>query len=239
MVPKSQRPADLAREHGLSAQAVRNYESLGVLPAAERTASGYRVYTPGHAAALRAYLALIPAFGHGPARDIMRAIVAGDLDTALRTVDEGHTLLLRDRETLDQVEIAIAILGEIKPEKRINLQIGELAHRLQVTPATLRTWERAGILTPRRDRAGQRVYDEDDIRDAQLAHLLRRGGYRLEHIATVTAQVRAAGGAGLLAASLADWRERLTARGRAMLTAAARLDDYLSRPPLVPSPRRP
>ena len=32
-------PADLAREHGLSTQAVRNYESDGFLPAAERTAS--------------------------------------------------------------------------------------------------------------------------------------------------------------------------------------------------------
>jgi DNA-binding transcriptional MerR regulator len=238
-VPKSQRPADLAREHGLSAQAVRNYESLGVLPAAERTASGYRVYTPGHAAALRAYLALIPAYGHGPARTIMRAIVRGDTEAALRAVDEGHTLLSRDRETLDQVEIAIAVLGEMRPQKRMSLQIGELAYRLGVSPATLRTWERAGILVPRRDRSDQRVYDEDDIRDAQLAHLLRRGGYRLDHIAGVAAQVRAAGGAELLGDSITRWRERLTARGRAMLTAAARLDDYLSRPPQEPSPRRP
>ncbi|MFI5841923.1 MerR family transcriptional regulator [Catenuloplanes sp. NPDC051500] len=239
MVSKSQRPADLAREHGLSAQAVRNYESDGVLPAAPRTASGYRVYTPDHAAALRAFLALIPAYGHGPARTIMRAVVRGDTDAALRAVDEGHALLLRDRETLDQVEIAIAVLGEITPQKRITLQIGELAHRLGVTPATLRTWERAGILTPQRDRSHQRIFAEDDIRDAQLAHLLRRGGYRLDHIATVTAQIRAAGGAGLLKDSVIAWRERLTARGRAMLTAAARVEDYLSRPPQVPSPRRP
>lgn len=236
---KSQRPVDLAREHGLSAQAVRNYEAEGVLPASERTASGYRVYTPAHAAALRAFLALIPAYGHGPARTIMRAVVRGDVEAALRAVDDGHALLLRDRETLDQVEIAAAVLGGVTPGKRLTLQIGELAYRLDVTPATLRTWERAGILTPRRDRAGQRVFAEDDIRDAQLAHLLRRGGYRLEHIATVVAQVRTAGGAGLLDDSLTRWRERLTARGRAMLTAAARLDEYLSRPPLVPSPRRP
>ncbi|WP_416591505.1 MerR family DNA-binding transcriptional regulator [Micromonospora sp. LOL_015] len=37
------RPVDLAREHGLSPQAVRNYEQAGVLPAAARTAAGYRV----------------------------------------------------------------------------------------------------------------------------------------------------------------------------------------------------
>ncbi|MDQ0370638.1 DNA-binding transcriptional MerR regulator [Catenuloplanes indicus] len=233
---KSQRPVDLAREHGLSTQAIRNYEADGVLPPAARTTSGYRIYTDAHAVALRAFLALIPAYGHATARTIMRAVLGGDPDTALRAVDQGHALLLRDRETLDSVEIAIAILSEISPEKRVNLQIGEVAYRLGVTPATLRKWEAAGILTPRRDRTGQRVYDQDDLRDAQLAHLLRRGGYRLDHIATVTAQVRAADGTAALAESLARWRQRLSARGRDMLTAAARLDALLSPSPAAASP---
>ena len=61
----------------------------------------------------------------------------------------------------------------------------------------------------------------------QLAHQLRRGGYLLEQIAPVLAQVREAGGVGPLEATLADWRERLTARGRAMLAGAAELDAYL------------
>nr|WP_016701425.1 MerR family DNA-binding transcriptional regulator [Actinoalloteichus caeruleus] len=34
------RPVDLAREHGLSTQAIRNYEDAGVLPPAERSGSG-------------------------------------------------------------------------------------------------------------------------------------------------------------------------------------------------------
>ncbi|WP_420847084.1 MerR family DNA-binding transcriptional regulator [Nonomuraea basaltis] len=40
------RPVDLAREHGLSTQLIRNYEDAGILPAAERTVHGYRTYTP-------------------------------------------------------------------------------------------------------------------------------------------------------------------------------------------------
>ena len=60
------RPVDLARGHGLSTQAVRNYEAAGILPGAERTLHGYRTYTPLHAQALRAFLALVP--GHGPHR---------------------------------------------------------------------------------------------------------------------------------------------------------------------------
>ncbi|MFB7267750.1 MerR family DNA-binding transcriptional regulator, partial [Streptomyces nojiriensis] len=36
------RPVDLARGHGLSTQAIRNYEEAGILPAADRTSQGYR-----------------------------------------------------------------------------------------------------------------------------------------------------------------------------------------------------
>lgn len=106
--------------------------------------------------------------------------------------------------------------------------IGPLAGKLGLRPATLRTWERAGLVTPRRDpRTGYRVYDEADVRDARLAHQLRRGGYLLEQIAPLIAQVRAAGGLEPLETALLDWRGRLSARGRAMLTGAAELEAYL------------
>ena len=224
---------DLAREHGLSAQAVRNYERDGAIPGARRTPSGYRVYTELHAVALRTYLALVAAHGHAVGAEIMRAAVGGDLGTALRAVDRSHAQLLRDRETLDAVETAVGVLTAAPPPDRPNrlhgpLPVGALAHRLGVTPATLRKWERAGILTPARDRVQrQRRYGPDDVRDAELAHLLRRGGYPLDHIAAVIRQVRTAGGPGPLAASLDAWRQRLAARGRAMLVAAGRLADYL------------
>ncbi len=225
------RPIDLARAHGLSAQAVRNYERAGMLPPAERSASGYRRYTDLHAGALAAYLALIPAHGYAVAGEIMRAVHRGDVDAALRAIDQSHAQLLRDRDTLDAVESAIGLLTGTSAERRpaTGLPISALAHRLGVRPATLRKWERAGILRPVRDPVTHyRVYSPDDVRDAELAHLLRRGGYLLDHIATVLRHVRGAGGPEPLAASLRDWRDRLTDRGRAMLTAAARLSDYLT-----------
>jgi DNA-binding transcriptional MerR regulator len=221
------RPADLAREHGISTQAVRNYERDGFLPQAARTDSGYRVYTPVHAAALRAYLALVPAYGHAVGGQIMAAFNTGDVDAALTAIDRGHLRLLRDRETLDAVRAAVGHLtGAPPPPVRDPLSIGELAHRLRVTPATVRNWEEAGILTPARDRAGHRVYEAADVRDAELAHLLRRGGYPLAHITTVVDQVRTAGGTESLAAALTDWQRKLTEQGLAMLTAATRLSEY-------------
>ncbi|MFD1370251.1 MerR family transcriptional regulator [Actinoplanes sichuanensis] len=230
MLLKSQngvhRPVDLARVHGLSAQAVRNYEEAGVIPPAGRTASGYRVYTDDHAGALAAYLGLLPGYGYPAAGEIMRAVLRADLDAALAVIDAAHVQLRRDRDTVTAVAAALVETpapGHL-PDRPVS--VGVLAHRLGVTPATLRKWERAGILAPSRARTA-RVYSPDDVRDAELAHLLRRGGYLLGHIATVIEQVRAAGGPGPLAASIAQWRQRLTARGRAMLTGSARLSDYL------------
>jgi DNA-binding transcriptional MerR regulator len=228
------RPADLAREHGISTQAVRNYERDGFLPPAERTASGYRIYTERHASALRAFLALVRAYGHATAGGIMNAVHDDDLDRALTLVDRGHEQLSRDRETLNTVRKAIGHLTtEPAPEPAATgWPIGELAHHLGVTAATVRAWERAGILVPERDRAtGYRVFRAADIRDAELAHLLRRGGYPLDHIATVVEQVRTAGGTESLVQALETWQRRLTGRGLAMLDAAARLSAYLASRP--------
>ncbi|MFB9908940.1 TioE family transcriptional regulator [Allokutzneria oryzae] len=229
------RPADLAREHGISTQAVRNYERDGFIPPAERTPSGYRVYTEVHAAALRTYLSLVAAYGYSTSGRIMTALHDDQLNDVLKAIDRGHSQLLRDRETLDAVRKAVGHLTaqsdgapnrSAVPDART---IGELAHHLSVTPATVRNWERAGILLPTRDPAtGYRVFHASDIRDAELAHLLRRGGYPLEHISTVVQQIRSAGGTDALAAALDDWQRKLTAQGLAMLNAATHLSHYLS-----------
>jgi len=232
------RPVDLARGHGLSTQAIRNYEEIGILPAAGRTPHGYRTYTPLHARALSAFVALVPGHGHPTAASIMRAVNQGAVEEALRLIDESHAQLLDDRRTLQAVESALRDLepGAVSEPAGVSgpggTFIGPLAGKLGIRPATLRKWERAGLVRPRRDpRTGYRVYDEADVRDARLAHQLRRGGYLLEQIAPLIAQVRAAGGLEPLEAALRDWHGRLSARGRAMLAGAAELEAYVRERP--------
>ncbi|WP_371674672.1 TioE family transcriptional regulator [Streptomyces sp. NBC_00289] len=230
------RPVDLARGHGLSTQAIRNYEEAGILPAAGRTPHGYRTYTSLHVGALRAFLALVPGHSHQTATSIMRAANEDAVDAAFRLIDESHAQLLDDRRILEAVEIALRDLqsaeasdpGPTAISGTNGTFIGPLAGKLGIRPATLRKWERAGIVRPRRDpQTGYRVYDEADVRDARLAHQLRRGGYLLEQIAPLIAQVRKAGGLEPLEAALHDWHGRLSARGRTMLTGAAELEAYL------------
>ncbi|RSM74978.1 MerR family transcriptional regulator [Amycolatopsis sp. WAC 01375] len=221
------RPVDLAREHGLSTQAVRNYEADGILPAAERGPHGYRTYTPRHAQALRAFLALVPGHGHATAASIMEAVNRDAVEEALRLVDESHAQLLEDRRTLQAVADALRDLEPV-PHERGEMFVGPLARKLGVRPATLREWERAGLLRPERDpRTGYRVYSAADVRDAKLARQLRRGGYLLERIAPLIDQVRSAGGVVPLESTLSDWHSRLSARGRALLSGAAALNTYL------------
>lgn len=229
------RPVDLAREHGLSTQAVRNYEDAGILPPAERTPAGHRAYTPRHAGALRAFLALVPGHGHQTAAAILRAVHDGAVGEAFRLVDESHVLLLEDRRTLRAVEDALRDLGTAPAEHQgartrpRDTFIGPLAALLRVRPATLRTWERVGLVRPRRDpQTGYRVYDAAAVRDARLTHQLRRGGYLLEQIVPLIERVRTAGGLEPLAATLDEWHGRLTDRGRALLAGAAALDAYLT-----------
>ena len=167
----------------------------------------------------------------------MRAVNRGATEEAFRLIDESHAQLLDDRRTLQAVESA---LRDLEPTAASGARAatwpGAAAARSSGRwpagsasgPATLRKWERAGLVQPRRDpRTGYRVYGEADVRDARLAHQLRRGGYLLEQIAPLIAQVRAAGGLEPLEATLCDWHARLSARGRAMLTGAAALDAYL------------
>jgi DNA-binding transcriptional MerR regulator len=146
----------------------------------------------------------------------MRAVNEGAAEEALRLIDESHARLLDDRRTLQAVESALRELEPTTVSEPGGRFIGPLAGKLGIRPATLRKWERAALVRPCRDpRTAYRVYDEADVRDARLAHQLRRGGYLLEQIAPLIAQVRAAGGLEPLEAALRDWRGRLSARGRA------------------------
>ncbi len=229
MAPRALRPIDLAREHGLSAQAVRNYEDERILPPAARSDAGYRQYSNVHAQALRAFLALRPGFGHSTATEILRAAHHRDDAILFRVVDQAHANLLHQRDTHDEVAAALDTLTtETAPHdsSATPLTIGALAHQLGMHPASLRKWERAAILHPSRER-GNRVYHADVARDARIARQLRRGGYLLPQIRLFMDQLREAGGADALQELLRQWRSRIARQSQAMLSGGRELQNYL------------
>ena len=161
----------------------------------------------------------------------MRATNRGDVESAYRLIDATHVALLAERDTRNEVAAALGALSTTAPVpvRGRPLTVGELARRLGVHPATLRSWETEGILRPERDRAtGYREYGPDCVRDAEIARQLRRGGYLLRQVAQFLQSLREAGGAEALSAFLDSWQDRLTTRSRDLVAGAAQLDAYLT-----------
>jgi DNA-binding transcriptional MerR regulator len=230
----SLRPVDLARQAGLSTQAVRNYEAAGILPEAERTESGYRQYEEKHLRALLTFKALAPGFGWETAAGILRAVHAGKLGQAFRLHDATHAGLHEQRLATDAASEALgAAAEEFLDEPRAvvgpDLLVGELARQLGVRPSALRVWEAAELLTPVRERGTKyRRYGATQVRDARIINMLRQGRYGFEQIRPVLEGLRQTGSAEALRAAVAERRAAHDQRTRAMIHGSAKLDEYLT-----------
>lgn len=98
---------ELAAESGVSVDTVRFYERRGVLPAAPRTASGYRVYTGASVARIRR------------ARRLQSlGLTLDEVIGALRAHDQGHasceTQRWRLQAALDRIDARIAELARLR-----------------------------------------------------------------------------------------------------------------------------
>jgi DNA-binding transcriptional MerR regulator len=230
------RPIDLARAAGISAQSVRQYEALGFLPAAKRSATGYRRYGPRHLRAMKTARLLVAGYGWGRARAIMHLMHEGNVDAALVAVDASHADLHRQRSELEATLQALrnaAVLPSLqrvaarRPRWRHDLQVGEVARHVGVRVSTVRFWEAQGLLSPRRDpESGYRLYDAEQLRRSQIVALLRKGGYGLPAIQTVLAEL-ASGNLDMAVAAAEKRLTELIEASRRACAATAALWAYL------------
>ncbi|HEY1350435.1 MAG TPA: MerR family transcriptional regulator [Ktedonobacteraceae bacterium] len=191
------RPIDLARSAGISVQQVRNYESLGLLPVALRSQSGYRLYTQRHLAALKAARGLAGGYGWSAMLKIMQALHQQDLSTALAMIDERHAELASKRRECEQTLTALHALAA-QPESRQRarppqaLRVGEAARKVGVRVSALHFWEQQGLLQPLRDRSSHyRLYDEQQMQRLRVVVLLREAGYTFPVIRSVLDELAA------------------------------------------------
>lgn len=228
------RAADLARSAGISVQQLRTYADTGLLPPAERTPAGYRVFTPAHADALAVARELAAGHGWGTARTAMAALHAGDPETALAALDAGHALLDRERAELAAVREALGavLAGRVPPPAapRKGLRIGEASRAVGVKPPVLRLWEARGLLRPGREPGtGYRVYSASELRVAQVVALLRKGHHPLAAIEAVLRELRAGGSPERVLDALDARARDLHRRSLRRLAASAALHGYLTR----------
>ena len=161
------RTVDLARMFGIHVNTVRLYERYGLIPKAERTQSGYRIFTELHVeqfklarAALR-----VEVLQNGlrkQAVTIVKTSASGDFETALKLTKRYSDQVDQEiKHAEEAVRICRRMLAGIKEpcsrkdREQTMYTRKEAAGILGVTIDTLRNWELNGLFSRQAD--GQRL----------------------------------------------------------------------------------
>ncbi|OOC05965.1 MerR family transcriptional regulator [Amycolatopsis azurea] len=215
----SLKTAEIARRAGYSVQQVRNLERDGVLPAATRTASGYRNYGEIHLRSALAYRALAAGVGPVEAKKIVQAVHRDPLPEVLALLDAAHAGLDAERADLRETREAVRVISR-EPIEDVRgsdaMSVSELASALGVRPSTLRHWDAERLVVPDRDPRGTRRYTPSQVRDARIVHQLRLAGYRVEPLRTLMPELRRSRRLEDVASALAARDEGIEARSRAL-----------------------
>lgn len=223
------RTADVARESGYSAQQVRDLERLGVIPPAERSGNGYRVYTPVHVRALLAYRGLAAAAGPVDARAMLAGLRGATVAEAAAAVGALHVRLARERDEALRARQALhairAEVDEADPGRDEDaMTITELAGALDVRPSTLRFWEDEGLVAPDRvTTLKARRYGPEAIRAARIVAALRRAGYGVPAVRELMGALHRPDGLAAADRVLQDRLDRIATRSVSLLRAGADL----------------
>jgi DNA-binding transcriptional MerR regulator len=191
------RTRDLALAGGISVQQVRNYEASGLIPKAQRSPSGYRLYTHHHLAALKTVKSMVPGYGWQRTSAIMQALHRGDLSATLAIIDERHAEQALKRRQMEQTLSALRILAagsasQPRTSHPQRVRVGEAAKQVGVRVSALHFWEQQGLLHPVREQHSRyRLYDEHQMRRLRVVALLRGAGYPFNAIQSVLDELAA------------------------------------------------
>src|SRR5260221_5150588 len=191
------RTHDLALAGHISVQQVRNYEANGLIPQAQRSPSGYRLYMQQHLVALKTVKSMVRGYGWPRTSAIMQALHRGDLSAALATIDERHAELALKRLQVEQTLFALRTLAEQSDSLQSShhpqrVRVGEAAKQVGVHVSALHFWEQQGLLHPVREQHSRyRLYDEQQMRRLRVVALLRDAGYPFNAIQSVLDELAA------------------------------------------------
>lgn len=227
------RTVDVARRVGCSVQHLRDLEREGIVPAAERTSSGYRSWGQVHVLAAIAYREFAQSVGPARARELLRALNGQAVAVFLADLDDAHADLARERRDLRLARQAVAAIAAeplAAPEPSDAMTITELTDALGLTPATLRHWEAQGLLAPERAGHGRvRTYTPAQVRDARVVHQLRTAGYGIPQLREVLHLLSYSQRADVtLDTGLRARDQQLTNRSHGLLRAAAAVHDLIA-----------
>ncbi|QJC50293.1 MerR family transcriptional regulator [Paenibacillus albicereus] len=187
------RGIDIARSLNISTSALRHYESWGLVPRIERSASGYRIYTREHEAYFQCIRALIPGFGMELVRRIMPLVQQGKRLDALWLLNRAQVHLHAEKETVQRTVEMLGLQALHEPSLRRGKSaytIGEAAEEAKVSASAIRHWEKEGLIRPeRRPDNGYRIYRPSDIRKLLVIRTVQRVVYSLDVVREVLSEL--------------------------------------------------
>ncbi len=175
----------IAKEVGCHPNTVRLYEQWGLISQVARSRSGYRLYTKLHLQQMRLARHALHGGYPGPnirrsAYEVVHKSAAGDLGGAL---EQAYQHLATVQAERSYAEAAVQMLerwaaGAPADSLRQPKSISDAASLLKLTPDTLRSWERNGLLeVPRDPHNGYRMYGGEEIGRLRVIRMLRQAGY--------------------------------------------------------------
>ncbi|HEY0754293.1 MAG TPA: MerR family transcriptional regulator [Ktedonobacteraceae bacterium] len=239
----SLRTSDLAQAGHMSVQQVRNYEASGLIPQAQRSSNGYRLYTQQHLAALKTVKSMVHGYGWQRTAVIMHALHRGDLSAALAAIDERHAELASKRCQIEQTLAALRTLAagsasQSRSSRPQRFRVGEAAREVGVRVSALHFWEQQSLLQPVREQGSRyRLYDEQQMRRLRVVVLLRGAGYTFKVIVSVLDELAADRPEKAIVA-VEKRREELTRTSWACIEALTLFQHYVSEfgPPRIVAP---
>lgn len=179
------RTNQVAKAAGVHVNTVRLYEQWGYIAPAERSESGYRLFTSLHLEQMRlARMAL--GWPYPGSRDgtlaLVKCAVENDLGMAM---EWAYQNLAHVRVERTHAEAAVEFLerwatGHVLDTTRGQFHIAQAAERLGVTVDMLRNWERDGLIDVPRDPNSQyRLYGAAEFGRLRVIRMLRKAGYSM------------------------------------------------------------
>lgn len=183
---------EIAKKLKISTSALRHYEAWGLVPKVERAKNGYRIYTKEHEAYFQCIRALNAGFGMDLVKKVMPFIINKKIHEALWIINKAQVDLYFEKEA---VQKTVKILDskdftEFADMKKYHAKnyftIGEVAKEANVSPSSIRHWEKEGLIHPERHKeSGFRIYSPMDIRRVFIIRTVQRVVYSLDIVREV------------------------------------------------------
>lgn len=158
------RPIDIARRLNISTSTLRLYEKKGLIPSVSRSSTGYRIYTEKHIAYFICIREMSSAFDLMFIAKVLKEVKDGHIDEALWIANKAQADLWNERQTYKKT-VEILLYNNFNTPFIKNMTIGEVSKETGIPITTIRYWEKAGLLFPKRNEENKyRIYTNEHIR---------------------------------------------------------------------------